>query len=77
MEKKGDLLNQLAIISDLLEKINCETETNTIVLEMSEEEFMKTFQLIQKKYGRKMDKPQNTFSIRIGGVDIVFNTSSV
>ena len=31
MEKKGDLLNQLAIISDLLEKINCETETNTIV----------------------------------------------
>jgi hypothetical protein len=77
MEKKGDLLNQLAIISDLLEKINCETETNTIVLEMSEEDFMKTFQLIQKKYGRKMDKPQNTFSIRIGGVDIVFNTSSV
>jgi hypothetical protein len=77
MEKKGDLLNQLAIISDLLEKINCETETNTIVLEMSEEEFMKTFQLIQKKYGRKMDKPQNTFSIRIGVVDIVFNTSSV
>jgi hypothetical protein len=77
MEKKGDLLNQLAIISDLLEKINCETETNTIVLEMSEEEFMKTFQLIQKKYGRKMDKPQNTFSIRIGTVDIVFNTSNV
>ncbi len=77
MEKKGDLLNQLAIISDLLEKINCETETGTIVLEMSEQEFMKTFQLIQKKYGRKMDKPQNTFSIRIGMVDIVFNTSSV
>jgi hypothetical protein len=77
MEKKGELLNQLAIISDLLEKINAETETSTIVLEMSEQEFMKTFQLIQKKYGRRMDKPQNTFSIRIGTVDIVFNTSSV
>ena len=77
MEKKGDLLNQLAIISDLLEKINCESENGTIILEMSEQEFMKTFQLIQKKYGRKMDKPQNTFSIRIGSVDIVFNTSSV
>ena len=77
MEKKGDLLNQLAIISDLLEKINCDSENGTIILEMSEQEFMKTFQLIQKKYGRKMDKPQNTFSIRIGSVDIVFNTSSV
>jgi hypothetical protein len=77
MEKKGDLLNQLAIISDLIEKINAETETQTIVFELSEEEFIKTFQTIQKKYGRKMDKPQNTFTIRIGTVDIIFNTSSV
>jgi len=33
MEKKGDLLNQLAIISDLLEKVNAEIESQTIVLE--------------------------------------------
>lgn len=77
MEKKGELLNQLAIISDLIEKINADTETQTIILELSEEEFIKTFQNIQKKYGRKMDKPKNTFTIRIGTVDIVFNTSNV
>ena len=39
MEKKGELLNQLAIISDLLEKINTQTESTTIVLEMSNENF--------------------------------------
>lgn len=77
MEKKGDLLNQLAIISDLLEKLNTETETRTIIIELSEEEFIKTFEKIRKKYGRKMDKPQNTFTITIGTVDIVFNTSNV
>ncbi len=77
MEKKGDLLNQLAIISDLLEKLNAETETRTIILELSEQDFMKTFETIQKKYGRKMDKPQNTFTINIGTVDIIFNTSNV
>lgn len=77
MEKKGDLLNQLAIISDLLEKINTETETQTIILELSEQEFMKTFEAIQKKYGRKMNKPENTFTINIGKVDIIFNTSNV
>ena len=77
MEKKGDLLNQLAIISDLLEKINAETETQTIILELSEQEFMKTFETIQKKYGRKMKKPENTFTINIGNVDIIFNTSNV
>lgn len=77
MEKKGELLNQLAIISDLLEKLNAETETRTIIIELSEEEFIKTFNTIQKKYGRKLDKPQNTFTINIGTVDIIFNTSNV
>lgn len=77
MEKKGDLLNQLAIISDLLEKLNAETETRTIILELSEQDFIKTFETIQKKYGRKMEKPQNTFTINIGTVDIIFNTSNV
>ena len=39
MEKKGELLNQLAIISDLLEKINTETISRTVVLELNKEEF--------------------------------------
>ena len=77
MEKKGELLNQLAIISDLIEKLNTETESRTIVLEMNEDEFLKTFQTIQNKFGRKMDKPKDTFSISIGLVDIVFNMSNV
>jgi hypothetical protein len=77
MEKKGELLNQLAIISDLIEKLNTDTESRTIILEMKEDEFLKVFQTIQNKYGRKMDKPKDTFSISIGMVDIVFNMSNV
>jgi hypothetical protein len=77
MEKKGELLNQLAIISDLLEKINIDTISRTVILELNKEEFLKSFELIQKKYGRKMDKPDGSFSISIGGVDIIFNMSNV
>ena len=77
MEKKGDLLNQLAIISDLLEKINTKTESTTIVLEMTNENFENAFDTIQRKYGRKMDKPESTFTINIGMIDIVFNKSNV
>jgi hypothetical protein len=77
MEKKGELLNQLAIISDLLEKINIETISRTVILELNKEEFLKSFELIQKKYGRKMDRPDGSFSISIGGVDIIFNMSNV
>ncbi len=77
MEKKGDLLNQLAIISDLLEKINLESKSQTIVIELSKMEFEKVFEAIQKKYSRKMEKPKDSFSISIGVVDIIFNTNNV
>jgi hypothetical protein len=77
MERKGDLLNQLAIISDLIEKVTVKTESSTVVLELSNDEFNYSFDHIQKKYGKKMDKPDDSFSITIGFVDIVFNKSSV
>ena len=77
MEKKGDLLNQLAIISDLLDKLNTNTESKTIVLNLKEDEFLNAFNIIQKKYGRRIEKPETTFSISIGEVDIVFNMNNV
>jgi hypothetical protein len=77
MEKKGEILNQLAIISDLLEKINLETESRTIILQLPKKDFEDTFEIIQKKYNRKIDKPKNSFSITIGMVDIIFNTNNV
>lgn len=77
MEKKGDLLNQLAIISDLLEKVNAEVESQTIVLELNKVEFNKAFKIIEKKYGKVMETPKDTFTINMGVVNIIFNTSNV
>jgi hypothetical protein len=77
MEKKGDLLNQLAIISDLLEKVNAEIESQTIVLELNKTEFNKVFKIIEKKYGKVMEIPTDTFTINMGVVNIIFNTSNV
>jgi hypothetical protein len=77
MEKKGELLNQLAIISDLLEKLNLLSKSQTIVIELEEKELIKAFDLIQKKYGRQLEKPKDSFTIKIGEVDIVFNTNNV
>ncbi len=77
MEKKGDILNQLAIISDLIEKVNIQSKSQTIVFELSNVEFEKVFEEIQKKYSRKMEKPKDSFSISIGVVDIIFNTNNV
>lgn len=76
MQKKGDLLNQLALISDLIEKINADTKSNTLVFEVSKVEFEKIYDYIQKKYNRKGESVKNTFTITIGNVDIVFNMSN-
>jgi hypothetical protein len=77
MEKKGDLLNQLAIISDLIEKMNLTKQSSTIVFELESGVFESTFQYINKLQKNKMTKLDKTFTIKIGEVDIIFNKSSV
>jgi hypothetical protein len=76
IEKKGDILNQLAVISDLAEKINFESKSQTLIFELSKMEFDRVFDYIQNKRGIKMDKPDESFLITIGMVDIVFNTNN-
>ena len=76
MEKKGEILNQLAIISDLVEKINLNTKSNMVTLELPKVEFDKMFEIVQKKYEKKLEVPENTFKITIGLVDVVFNMSN-
>lgn len=76
MEKKGDLINQLAIISDLIEKMNLDTKSSTLVIELENEKFLQTFDYISKKQNGKMVKPDKTFTIKIGEVDIVFNRNN-
>jgi hypothetical protein len=39
MEKKGDLFNQLAIISDLVERCNLVSVSSTIFFELNRAEF--------------------------------------
>jgi hypothetical protein len=77
MEKKGEVLNQLAIISDLLENVNVNTLSSTVILELNSQEFENVYLLIQKKYGSKMERPKDKFTITIGMVDFVFSKSNV
>ena len=76
MSKKGDLLNQLAIISDLLENVNANIKSTTIIFEVSNSEFEIIFQYMEKKYNRRSEKPKDKFTITIGSIDIVFSTNS-
>jgi hypothetical protein len=76
MEKKGDLLNQLAIITDLLEKINLDTKSISVSINLESNEFDLIFDIIEKKYGRRIDEVNNTLTITIGFIDILFNKNN-
>jgi hypothetical protein len=76
MEKKGEILNQLAIISDLLEKINLESESTSIIIEVKKEEFDRIYKLISNKVGNKIEMVKSKFSIKIGEIDIVFSMNN-
>jgi hypothetical protein len=76
MVKKGDLFNQLAIISDLLEKCNLETVSETIIFEVSKAEFDRVYKMVQTKIRGVQDNPENTFNIKIGNTNMVFNKNN-
>jgi CRP-like cAMP-binding protein len=77
MEKKGDFFNQLAIISELLEQANIKSDNHTILFELPVDEFRRVYNMVQLKAKQSLEIPQNSFNIKIGNVDIIFNTSNV
>lgn len=77
MEKRGDLLNQLAIIADLIEKCNLNSPNQNVLFEVSKVEFEKIYETIAKKTNVSGSMPDNTMNIKIGSVNFIFSTSSV
>jgi len=74
MEKKGEILNQLAIISDLLEKANIESENTTVIFTLSETDLNKIYTKVTKKIKSQSssEKTETTFSVKIGEIEFVF-----
>lgn len=69
---QGNILNQMALISDLLEKINLEATNKKIILDVASSEFERFKAIIEDKINIKTII-KNTISINIGDIIIVIN----
>lgn len=76
MEKKGDLLNQLALIADLIEKCDVVSPNQNVLFEISKVEFEKIYDIITKKTNVTGDMPNTMLNIKIGSVTFIFSTSN-
>lgn len=77
-DKKGDVLNQLAIISDLLEKVNIEVRNSTVLFEVEPAEYDDVKEYLDSKYDKEIDEEDNgTFAISLGDVIFLFSKNSV
>ena len=78
-EKKGNIFTQMAVISDLFEKVNMESENTEVIFMVSNDEFERLFKVITKKANVHLNVVEDTFSVKIGVVNYVFrlNKSNV
>ena len=78
-EKKGEILTQMALISDLFERANMKSKDTSVIIMVTEDEFNRLFNLITKKANLHLNKAEDRFSVKIGVVDYVFtlNKSNV
>jgi hypothetical protein len=72
MEKKGEILTQMALISDLFERANMESKDTSVIIMVSEDEFDRLFNLIIEKANLNLNKAEDRFSVKIGVVEYVF-----
>lgn len=80
MEKKGEILNQLAIISDLVENVNIECVGATITFDVKEKEFINIYNYTSRKNGDvfiPLREDVKSFTIGISNVNIIINKSNV
>ena len=79
-ENKGDILNQLAIITDLIEKVNFTFKTASIVFDVNKKEFNNIYNYTSRKTEdefRPLKDDDKNFSINISDVQIIINKSNV
>lgn len=69
---QGEILNQLALISDLLEKINLGATNKKIILDVPPSDFDMLKSTIEDRIKIKTTV-KNTFSINIGEITIIVN----
>ena len=67
----GDVMNQLAIISDLLENINLDTEQIKVEIELKNEDFDELHNRVVQKRGILMI-PKKTFNMMVSGIMFTF-----
>lgn len=80
MKKKGEILNQLAIIADLIENVNLEYDSATIVFNVKEDEFRRIYNYTSRKQGEKFVELKDDvkdFSINITDIHVIINKNSV
>jgi hypothetical protein len=80
MEKTGDTLNQLAIICDLVEKVNFDFTSVKISYNVNANEFKNIYNYTSRKTGEEfvpLKETAKTFSININDVQLTFNKNNV
>lgn len=70
----GDVMNQLAIISDLLENINLDTKEIKVDIELEGDDFDELHNRVVQKRGF-LSIPKKNFKIVVSGIEFIFRKS--
>lgn len=77
MEQKNNVLNQLAVITDLIDNLDINHSSSKVIFNLDKQDFEKVFSSLHENQYRRMETPKETFTVRIETVDFVFNMNNV
>jgi hypothetical protein len=77
MENKVELLNRLATITDLIERLGINSLNNSVSFDLNTKEFDGLYDSLGSNNARRTERPKDRFKVDIGGVEFFFNKNSV
>jgi len=75
VQRKGNILTQMAVISDLLEKVNLDSEKTSVAFMLNSYDFNRLYKYFTLKAHIKLDEIIETFSVKIGITNYTFTLS--
>lgn len=77
MENKSELLNKLAIITDLIERLEINSSINMVSFDLNTDDFNELYDSLGSNGSRRTERPKDRFKVDIGNVEFTFNKNNV
>lgn len=74
---KNEILTNMALIADMIDKIGFKNISTNIIINTTPSDFDRLFDFFENRTNKLIEKPKTSFKVKIDNVEFEFNKNNV